>query len=154
VMFGGLDVGVLLISTVDSTVGSMRGSSLPRRASSSRPALALVGEPGRLTSVPVSIGSGRRSLGPSSPSILLPGEPRAVRMPSNQDFGRVILVRRELTLVALGDLEELQVGHGDLTVDVGLGGLFLLLEVHVLMPMVEDGQNVLTFIEGRSKNKS
>ncbi len=49
VMFGGSDVGVSLILMVDSTVGSMHGSSLPWRASSSRPALTLVGEPGRLT---------------------------------------------------------------------------------------------------------
>ncbi len=39
-------------------------------------------------------------------------------------------------------------------VDVGLGGLSLLLEVHILMPMVEDGRNVLTFIKGRSEDKS
>jgi hypothetical protein len=64
------------------------------------------------------------------------------------------LARRELTLVALGDLEELQVGHGDLMVDVDLGGLSLLLEVHILTPMVEDGWNVLAFIKGRSKDKS
>jgi hypothetical protein len=108
-MFGGLDVGVLLILMVDSTVGSMHGSSLPWRASSLRPALTLVGEPGRLTSVSVSIGGGSGLLGPSSPLILLPGEPRAIRTPSNQDFGRLILARRELTLVALGDLEVLQV---------------------------------------------
>jgi hypothetical protein len=93
-------------------------------------------------------------LGPSRPSILLPGELRAVRMPSNQDLGRLILARRELTLVALGDLDELQVGCGDLTMDAGLGSLSLLLEVHILMTMVEDGWNVLTFIEGRSKDKS
>ncbi len=152
-MFGGLDVGVLLILMVDSTVGSMHGSSLPLRASSSGPALMLAGEPGWLTSVSVSIGSGRRSLGPSSLLILLPGEPRAVRTPSNQDFGRLILARKELALVALGDFEELQVGPGDLMVDVGLGGLSLL-EVRVLTPMVDDGRNVLTFIEGRSKDKS
>jgi hypothetical protein len=59
-----------------------------------------------------------------------------------------------LTLAALGDLKELQVGCGDLAVDVGLGGLSLLLEVHLLTPMVEDGRNVLTFIKGRSEDKS
>ncbi len=153
-MFGGSDVGVSLILTVDSTVGSMRGSFLPRRASSSRPALALVGEPRQLTSVSISIVDGRRSSGQSSPLISLPGEPRAGWTPLNRDFGRLISARRRLTLVALGDLEELQVGHEVLAVDVGLGGLSLLLEVCVLTPMVEDGRNVLTFIEGRSVDKS
>ncbi len=82
-MFDWLDVGVLLILTVDSTVRSVRGSSLPQRASSSRPVSTLVGEPGWLTSESISIGGGRRLSGPSSPLIMLPGEPRAIRMPSN-----------------------------------------------------------------------
>jgi hypothetical protein len=82
-MFGGSDVGVSLILTVDSTVRSVRGSSLPQRASSSGPVLTLVGEPGWLTLVSVSIRSGRRSSRASSPSISLPGDLRAVRTPSN-----------------------------------------------------------------------
>ncbi len=61
---------------------------------------------------------------------------------------------RELTLTAVGDFEELQVGCGDLTVDVCFGGLSLLVEVPVLTPMVDDSWNVLTFIEGRSKDKN
>jgi hypothetical protein len=43
------------------------------------------------------------------PSSLLPGGPRAVRTLLNQDFRRLILARRELALLAFGDLEELQV---------------------------------------------
>ncbi len=57
-------------------------------------------------------------------------------------------------LVALEDLKELRVGCGDLMVNVGLGGLSLLLEIRVLTPMVEDCRNVLTFIKGRSEDKS
>ncbi len=83
VIFGGSDIGVSLILTVDSTVRSVCGSSLPWRASLSEPVSMLVGEPGWLTLVSVSISGGRRFLGASSPSILLPGEPRAVRTPLN-----------------------------------------------------------------------
>ena len=57
-------------------------------------------------------------------------------------------------MVALGDFKELRVGCGDLMVNVGLGGLSLLLEIRVLTPMVEDCRNVLTFIKGRSEDKS
>jgi hypothetical protein len=45
------------------------------------------------------------------PPSLPPGGPRAVRTTSNEDFRRLISARRELMLLAFGDLEEPQVIH-------------------------------------------
>jgi hypothetical protein len=86
-----------------------------------------------------------RSHGTLSPSFLPPGELRAVRTPSNRDFGRLISARRELRLAALGDLEEPQVlCREGMAAAANLGGLSLMVEACALMPMVEVGRNVLT----------
>ncbi len=94
----------MLILTVGSTVGLLLGVAFSWGTSLLRPASILVEETGWLTWGCAAIPGGTKSHGMLRPSSPPPGGPRAVRMPSNRDFGRLILARRELTLLAFGDL--------------------------------------------------
>ncbi len=109
VLLGGLDAGFLLILMVDSNVGLLHGVAFSWGTSSSRLASMLVEETGWLTWGCIAFLGGTKLHGVLRPSSPPPERPRAVRMPLNWNFGRLILVRRELTLLVFDDLEELQV---------------------------------------------